>query len=101
MWLQRDLALEPRPRGVHLITREVTSAIPELRDLTVGLLHVQILHTSASLTINENASPDVRHDLEPWLSAELHGEGDLDAAQPARLGEGARLRFDLLRAEHS
>ena len=68
MWISRDLELEPRSRGFHLITSEVTEAVPELRQLATGLLHVQILHTSASLTLNENASPDVRTDFESWFS---------------------------------
>lgn len=67
MWLQRDIALPPVSRGVHLVTGAVISAIPELRELRVGVLHVFIRHTSASLTINENASPDVRGDLERWM----------------------------------
>jgi secondary thiamine-phosphate synthase enzyme len=69
MWTQRELTLEPRPRGFHLITREIVSQVPELGDLRVGLLHVHILHTSASLTLNENASPDVRRDFETWANA--------------------------------
>lgn len=68
MWVQREIALAPRPRGVHLITGDVVSVLPEIEELSVGLLHVQILHTSASLTLNENASPDVRHDLEAWFN---------------------------------
>ncbi|MDX6668368.1 MAG: hypothetical protein QOK04_1748 [Solirubrobacteraceae bacterium] len=67
MWVQRDLTLEPRPRGFHLITREVVAAVPELAQLSVGIAHVFIRHTSASLTVNENASPDVRHDFESWF----------------------------------
>src|SRR5206468_11125959 len=63
------ITLEPRPRGVHLVTSEIVSALPALRDLRVGLAHVFIRHTSASLTLNENASPDVRRDLEAWLDA--------------------------------
>jgi secondary thiamine-phosphate synthase enzyme len=69
MWTQRELTLEPRRRGFHLITREVLAALPELEEVRVGLLHVQILHTSASLTLNENASPDVRRDFESWANA--------------------------------
>jgi len=68
MWLQREVDLRPLPRGFHLITGEVVDAVPELRDLTVGLLHVFIRHTSASLTLNENASPDVRRDFESWFN---------------------------------
>lgn len=68
MWLQREIRLDPRPRGFHLVTREVLAALPELGELRVGLLHVLIQHTSASLTLNENASPDVRRDFESWFS---------------------------------
>jgi secondary thiamine-phosphate synthase enzyme len=64
MWVQREVTLRPRPRGFHLVTREVVEAVPELQRLQVGLLHVFIRHTSASLTLNENASPDVREDFE-------------------------------------
>src|SRR6201995_513622 len=69
MWVQGELTLPPLPRGFHLITREVVSALPELRSLRVGLLHVFIRHTSASLTLNENASPDVREDFESYFNA--------------------------------
>jgi secondary thiamine-phosphate synthase enzyme len=62
--LQRQFALRARPRGFHLITDEVLGSLPELRAIKVGLLHLFIQHTSASLTINENASPDVRADME-------------------------------------
>jgi secondary thiamine-phosphate synthase enzyme len=68
MWAQREIELEPRPRGFHLVTREVVDALPELGDVRVGLLHLHILHTSASLTLNENASPDVRRDFETWVN---------------------------------
>jgi secondary thiamine-phosphate synthase enzyme len=67
MWHQREIRLRPQPRGFHLITREVTEALPELRALRIGLAHVHILHTSASLTLNENASPDVRRDFAAWF----------------------------------
>ena len=69
MWLQREITLRPRPRGFHLVTREVVEALPELGDVRVGLCHLFISHTSASLTINENASPDVRADFETWFNA--------------------------------
>lgn len=69
MWLQRRLDLAARPRGFHLVTREIKAALPELAKLKVGLLHVHILHTSASLTINENADPDVPADLESSMNA--------------------------------
>lgn len=69
MWAQAEIALDPRPRGFHLITDEVVSALLALDAVEVGLLQLQILHTSASLALNENASPDVRADLERWFSA--------------------------------
>ena len=68
-WTSRTLQLTARPRGFHLITREVVEALPELTDLNVGILHLFIQHTSASLSINENADPDVPLDLESSLSA--------------------------------
>jgi secondary thiamine-phosphate synthase enzyme len=67
MWQQRQIRLRPRPRGFHLVTREVSEAVPELGELRVGLAHVHILHTSASLTLNENASPAVRDDFAAWF----------------------------------
>ena len=67
MWHQRQIRLQARPRGFHLVTREIGDALPELAELRVGLAHVHLLHTSASLTLNENASPDVRHDFAAWF----------------------------------
>lgn len=67
MWLQRDVTLRPRPRGFHLVTDEVVAAVPELGELRVGLAHVFLRHTSAALTLNENASPDVRRDFATWF----------------------------------
>jgi secondary thiamine-phosphate synthase enzyme len=67
MWSQREVTLRPRSRGFHLVTDEIESALPELRSLRVGLAHLFIRHTSASLTLNENASPDVRRDFERWF----------------------------------
>jgi secondary thiamine-phosphate synthase enzyme len=69
MWVQREIPLEPRRRGFHLVTREIVDALPELSDVTIGLLHLLIQHTSASLTLNENASPDVRRDFESYFDA--------------------------------
>jgi secondary thiamine-phosphate synthase enzyme len=66
-WIQREIRLPPRSRGFHLVTGEVLEALPELRDIQVGLLHLLICHTSASLALNENASPDVRRDFETWF----------------------------------
>jgi secondary thiamine-phosphate synthase enzyme len=68
-WIQRQLTLPPKPRGFHLITQEVARALPELAGCRMGLLHVFIQHTSASLTINENADPDVPRDLASSLDS--------------------------------
>jgi secondary thiamine-phosphate synthase enzyme len=69
VWIQRQLDLVARPRGFHLITDEVIGALPELRRIQVGLLHLLIQHTSASLALNEDASPAVRRDFESWFNA--------------------------------
>jgi secondary thiamine-phosphate synthase enzyme len=67
-WFQKVLTLKARPRGFHVVTREVLEQLPDLRQFEVGFLHLFIQHTSASLTINENVSPDVRGDLERHLN---------------------------------
>ncbi|HEU4463143.1 MAG TPA: secondary thiamine-phosphate synthase enzyme YjbQ [Solirubrobacterales bacterium] len=67
MWLQRTIGLSARPRGFHLVTAEVEEALPELAQVEVGLLHLLIQHTSASLALNEDASADVRRDFESWF----------------------------------
>jgi len=67
VWAQHEITLAPRPRGFHLVTGEVEEGLPELGALRVGLAHLFIRHTSASLTLNENASPDVRRDFETWF----------------------------------
>jgi secondary thiamine-phosphate synthase enzyme len=69
MWVQRAIDLDARPRGFHLVTREILGALPELGEVEVGLLHLLIQHTSASLALNENASPDVRRDFESYFNA--------------------------------
>jgi secondary thiamine-phosphate synthase enzyme len=67
VWLQRTVRLAARSRGFHLVTEEVREALPEVGDISVGLLHLLIQHTSASLALNENASPEVRRDFESWF----------------------------------
>ncbi|KAF0282172.1 secondary thiamine-phosphate synthase enzyme YjbQ [Spiribacter roseus] len=67
MWIQREIELA-RPRGFHLVTEAVCEAMPEIGELRVGLLHVFMRHTSASLTINENADPSVRADYETSMN---------------------------------
>lgn len=63
-WLQKTVTLKPRPRGFHLVTREILEQLPELRDYRIGRAHFFLQHTSASLSLNENADADVRVDLE-------------------------------------
>jgi secondary thiamine-phosphate synthase enzyme len=67
MWIQREITLDARPRGFHLVTREVEQEVPELRELKLGMAQLFIKHTSASLTLNENASSDVRRDFGSWF----------------------------------
>ncbi len=69
IWLQSEIRLAPRPRGFHLVTREVLAGLHGLERIEVGLLHLLLAHTSASLALNENASPDVRRDFETWFNA--------------------------------
>jgi secondary thiamine-phosphate synthase enzyme len=66
-WHQVQIQLKPRPRGFHLVTSEIVAALHELKKFRVGIAHIFIQHTSASLTINENADPDVRADMERWF----------------------------------
>ncbi|WP_416397672.1 secondary thiamine-phosphate synthase enzyme YjbQ [Allohahella sp. A8] len=68
MWIQKELSLKPRSRGFHLITDEIERGLPEMQDVVTGLLHVFILHTSASLTVNENADASVRGDFERFFN---------------------------------
>ena len=64
MWIQKTISLSPHPRGFHLITNEIVESVPEMSQIKTGLLHLFIKHTSASLTINEDADPTVRTDFE-------------------------------------
>lgn len=64
MWIQKEIQLSPKSRGYHIITDEIFREIPEIKDIKTGLAHIFIQHTSAGLTINENADPSVRRDFE-------------------------------------
>lgn len=90
MWQQYEFRLAPKKRGFHLITQEVLEAIPALSSVRCGLLHLFIQHTSASLTVNENADPTVRGDLErhfnhfvperaPYYEHDYEGDDDMPA----------------------
>lgn len=94
--IQREISLPSYSRGFHLITNKVTSEIPELRNVQIGTLQVFIKHTSASLTINENADPTVRTDMEssfneiapenaPYYRHTLEGPDDMPAHIKASL----------------
>ena len=87
---QKQISLPAKPRGFHLITHEITAQIYDMPTFDIGLLHLMLLHTSASLTINENACHDVRHDLEehfnhfvpenaPYYQHTLEGSDDMPA----------------------
>lgn len=64
MWIQKEIKLSPKSRGYHIITKEILREVPDIKNIKTGLAHIFIKHTSAALTINENADPSVRHDFE-------------------------------------
>lgn len=68
MWHQQSIQLRARSRGFHLVTDEIEQALPEMRKVKTGLLHLLLQHTSASLTLNENADPTVRSDFEAFFN---------------------------------
>ncbi|PAV25940.1 hypothetical protein CF392_08165 [Tamilnaduibacter salinus] len=90
IWEQTTIQLDPAPRGFHLVTDAILRGAPDLSGCRVGLLHLFIRHTSASLSVNENADPDVRGDLErhfnvmvpenaPHYAHTLEGADDMPA----------------------
>ncbi len=68
MIVQKEISLKPKQRGFHLITSEILSQIPEVKNINAGTAHIFIKHTSASLTVNENADPSVRADMETYFN---------------------------------
>ena len=76
MWIQKAIKLNPKPRGFHLITDEILKHLPELNKVKIGLLHIQLNHTSASLSINENADPSVRSDFEKFFNRTIKENED-------------------------
>jgi secondary thiamine-phosphate synthase enzyme len=76
MVIQKEFSLEPKKRGFHLVTSEVLKNIPELKDVKTGIAHILIKHTSASLTINENADPTVRTDMEKHFNVMVPEDAD-------------------------
>lgn len=90
MFVQYTLSMKPKSRGFHLISEEISSQLPQLTRIDAGLLHLFLQHTSASLTINENADPTVRADLEehfnrfvpenmPYYQHDYEGDDDMPA----------------------
>ncbi len=90
MWLQKSITISAKKRGFHLITDEIEQQMPQISSISVGLLHIFIQHTSASLTINENADPTVRMDMEshfnqfvperaPYYRHDYEGDDDMPA----------------------
>lgn len=73
-WQSEKITLPSHPRGFHLITNDVIAALPSIKVVEVGLLHLWLQHTSASLTINENADPTVRQDMEAFLNYSVKEE---------------------------
>lgn len=67
MWIQKEITLKPRSKGFHLVTDEILSNIPEIITVKIGLINILLKHTSASLTLNENADPDVRNDMKKYF----------------------------------
>jgi secondary thiamine-phosphate synthase enzyme len=68
VWIQKEIHLKAKGRGFHLITNELLRELPELRNFRIGMMNVFIMHTSASLTLNENADPTVRQDFESFFN---------------------------------
>ena len=68
MWIQKNITIKKKQKGFHLITDQLTSQVPEINKIHIGLLHVFILHTSASITLNENMDSSVRDDFESFFN---------------------------------
>ena len=90
MWTQKEITLQPKPRGFHIITHEIEGQVPEIENVKIGIANIFIKHTSASLTLNENVSPDVRSDMErhfnkmvpenaPYYQHTMEGPDDMPA----------------------
>ena len=67
MWIQKNITIEKKQKGFHLVTDQIVNQIPEIDKIQIGLLHVFILHTSASITLNENMDRSVRNDFESYF----------------------------------
>lgn len=97
--VQKEISLRPRGRGFHIVTQEIEKAVPELSGIDAGVAFIHLKHTSASLTMNENADPDVRTDMEsifnrliperqPYFVHTFEGDDDMPAhAKSSVLGQ--------------
>lgn len=74
IYIQKEITLKSRSKGIYLITSEILAAIPELKSIRVGIANIFLKHTSASLSINENASADVRYDMEKFIDKLIPNE---------------------------
>ena len=90
MWIQKEITLKSKPRGFHIITHDIEQQAPEIENVKIGIANIFIKHTSASLTLNENVSPDVRSDMEkhfnkmvpenaPYYDHTMEGPDDMPA----------------------
>ena len=96
MWIQKEITLKSKPRGFHIITHDIEQQAPEIENVKIGIANIFIKHTSASLTLNENVSPDVRSDMEkhfnkmvpenaPYYDHTMEGPDDMPAHIKASL----------------
>lgn len=67
-WIQKEIQLKPYPRGFHLVTNEILNQLTEIKNIRIGVAHLLLKHTSASLSLNENYDPDVRRDMESYFN---------------------------------
>lgn len=77
MWIQKEIQLSPKSRGYHIITGEIIREVPDIKKISTGLAHIFIKHTSAGLTINENADPSVRRDFESHFNRTVPEDSSL------------------------
>lgn len=77
MWYQKTLTLSAKSRGFHLVTDEILNQLADMPRVNIGLLHLLLQHTSASLTLNENCDPTVRHDMERFFLRTVPDNGNM------------------------
>jgi secondary thiamine-phosphate synthase enzyme len=95
-WYQRSLTLSPMSRGFHLITPQITDGMPELKSIRAGLLNLFLQHTSASLTLNENVSPEVRVDMESAINSIVPEDAPYEHSLEGRDDMPAHMKSSLI-----